>query len=388
MNSFQIIEAIKSIKSAILQSRYLAAKMANKEQLNLYFAIGKFVSENTRVGKWGTGAIDQISSQLQQELPGLRGFSATNMRNMRMFAEAWDLYFVNRPSPLDEIHQPIDDELQIIKNQQIIIRQPMADELIMPTFEIYQPLAGEIENKTLNNFLSVGFALHTEIILKTKTLEERIFYIQKTATEFWSKEKLKYHLKEKLFEKQGNTLNNFEQTIKLSDLKSKALRAFKDEYLLDYINLEDPEDDDERVLETAIVNNIKKFIMSFGHDFCFMGNQFRIIINDKEVFIDLLFFHRSLNCLVAIELKRGDFKPEYSGKMNFYLSALDEYVKRETENSSIGIILCKGADEKFVQLSVKDISKPIGIATYKTLNDLPEEYKNVLPDFEKLKEIL
>ena len=128
--------------------------------------------------------------------------------------------------------------------------------------------------------------------------------------------------------------------------------------------------------------------MSFGDDFCFMGNQYRIIINEKEVFIDLLFFHRTLNCLVAIELKRGDFKPAYSGQLNFYLSALDEYVKHANENPSIGIILCKGADEKFVQLSVRDVNKPIGVATYKTANDLPTELKNVLPNLDELKKLL
>ncbi|NCC88207.1 MAG: DUF1016 family protein [Clostridia bacterium] len=240
----------------------------------------------------------------------------------------------------------------------------------------------------LKNFLSIGFTHHREILGKTSVLEERLFYINHCAVGFWSVETLKYHLREDLFAKQSSTLNNFNLTISQNDIRAKALHSFKDEYLLDYINLEDPDDSDERVLESVIVSNIKNFIMSFGNDFCFMGNQYRIIINEKEVFIDLLFFHRSLNCLVAIELKRGDFKPAYSGQLNFYLSALDEYVKHPNENPSIGIILCKGADEKFVQLSVRDVNKPIGVATYKTANDLPTELKSVLPNLDELKKLL
>jgi len=240
----------------------------------------------------------------------------------------------------------------------------------------------------LKNFLNIGFTHHREILSKTSALEERLFYINHCAIEFWSVETLKYHLREDLFTKQTNTLNNFNISISQNDIRAKALHSFKDEYLLDYINLEDPDDSDERVLESFIVSNIKNFIMSFGNDFCFMGNQYRIVINEKEVFIDLLFFHRTLNCLVAIELKRGDFKPAYSGQINFYLSALDEYVKHPNENPSIGIILCKGADEKFVQLSVRDMNKPIGVATYKTANDLPAELKTALPNLDELKKLL
>jgi predicted nuclease of restriction endonuclease-like (RecB) superfamily len=375
------LQAIRRIKAAILQSRYMAARLANKEQLKLYYAIGKYVSENSRSGKWGTGSIETISNQLQQELPGLKGFSVTNIRYMRLFFEAWCPFLENHTS---SNHHLSSDDLNRIRNVENESQFVTESEIDLMSLNLNHHSMSD----DLKNFMNVGFTHHREIIGKTNVVEERLFYINKCAVEFWSVETLKYHLREDLFAKQSNTLNNFNLTISKNDIRAKALHSFKDEYLLDYINLEDPDDSDERVLESVIVSNIKHFIMSFGNDFCFMGNQYRIVINEKEVFIDLLFFHRTLNCLVAIELKRGDFKPAYSGQLNFYLSALDEYVKHANENPSIGIVLCKGADEKFVQLSVRDVNKPIGVATYKTANDLPTELKKALPSLDELKKLL
>jgi len=300
---------------------------------------------------------------------------------MRLFFEAWSPFFADSKT---SNHHLESDDLHLTSNhdsENQLITESGVDLMALS-------LNHHLASDDLKNFMNVGFTHHREILGKTNVVEERLFYINHCAVGFWSVETLKYHLREDLFAKQSNTLNNFNLTISQKDIRAKALHSFKDEYLLDYINLEDPDDSDERVVESAIVSNIKHFIMSFGDDFCFMGNQYRIIINEKEVFIDLLFFHRTLNCLVAIELKRGDFKPAYSGQLNFYLSALDEYVKHANENPSIGIILCKGADEKFVQLSVRDVNKPIGVATYKTANDLPTELKNVLPNLDELKKLL
>jgi predicted nuclease of restriction endonuclease-like (RecB) superfamily len=202
-------------------------------------------------------------------------------------------------------------------------------------------------------------------------------------------ETLRYNLKSNLYKKQGKLPNNFQTTISDKDLQRKALLSFKDEYLLDYINIESPDDEpDERVLESEIINNIRKFIMSLGKDFSFIGNQYRIIVEEQEYFIDLLFFNRQLQCLVAFELKRGDFKPEYLGKMNFYLSALDDFVRLPHENPSIGIILCKSKKQKTVEYAFRDMTKPMGVAVYKTLAKLPLKYKNILPDAERLKELL
>ena len=369
--SINYADVVRQIKNAILQSRYRAAKLANREMLSLYFGIGKFISENSRNHFWGTGAIESISERLQQELPGLRGFSPANIKRMRQFYEEWQPYLITE-NHIQSIRPMLSDEIQI--DLLAANRPTVSDDLEMDTW---------------NSFLSVGFSHHYEIIIKTKTLEERFFYIGKCATEFWNYRVLQNNLKSNLFAKQGKLPNNFAITISDADLRRKALLSFKDEYLLDYINIESPDDEvDERVLESEIVLNIKNFIMSLGKDFAFIGNQHRFIIEEREYFVDLLFFNRQLQCLVAIDLKRGEFKPEYLGKMNFYLSALDDLVRLPHENRSIGIILCKSKKEKIVEYALRDTSKPMGVATYKLATELPEKYRDVLPDAEELRRLM
>ena len=361
--SQEYIQAVKDIKSAILKSRYAAAKQANKELLKLYYSVGGYVSAHSRDGYWGSNAIETIAKGLQQELPGLRGFSARNIKNMRMFYEQW--------SPC-------------------INRQMLSDDLIInytPTnYEIRQLPTAEFP---IDNFMAVGFTNHVEILSKIKDFDERLFYISQCAHGSWTKDTLKYHIAEDLYHKEGSIhQTNFDHTISDDDFKRKALLSFKDEYLLDFINIEDPEDVDERVIEQSIIQNIKNFIMAFGKDFAFMGNQYHLEVGGHDYYIDLLFFSRKLRSLVAFELKRGEFKPEYTGKLNFYLSALDEYVKLPNENPSIGIILCKSKSNKIVELSFRDTSKPMGVATYRTSSELPKELRDALPDMEDLKKLL
>ncbi|MDR3243511.1 MAG: PDDEXK nuclease domain-containing protein [Elusimicrobiota bacterium] len=367
-------DAIKAIKQAILNSRYKAAVSANREMLMLYFGIGEYISQNSRNGQWGMNAIEVISQQLQKELPGIRGFSSTNLKNMRLFYEAWALElpaFKIRQLPTDEFSEK--DKKTLI-NKDILIRQIPSDEL-------------DNDNK-LSHFVSIGFTQHVLIINRIKSLEERFFYIKQCSIECWSIDKLKYNINSNLYAQKGNIVNNFVETIAESDLRGKALRSFKNEYLLDFINIEDPDEEDERTIENKIVLNIKKFIMALGMDFAFIGNQYRLLIDEKEFFIDLLFFNRRLQCLVAIELKKKEFKPEHIGKMNFYLSALDEYIKQPHENPSIGIILCKEKSNKIVEFSFRDTNKPMGVATYKTATELPPEYQDILPSADKLKALL
>ena len=362
----EYIKAVKDIKRAILESRYRAARHVNKEVLALYYWVGSYVSVHSRVGAWNTNAIGVISKMLQQELPGLTGFSETNIKNMRIFYEAWSPVLNRQPLAAD-----LDKELDI---SMLLNRQLTTADLGETDFEY---------------FLMVGFTHHREIIRNTKTIEERLFYIRKCATEFWSKETLKYHLKENLYSKEGTIQQtNFNKTIDNAAFKQRALQSFKDEYLLDFVNIEDPELVDERVIEQRIIQNVKNFIMAFGSDFTFMGNQYRIEVSGQEFIIDLLFFSRRLRSLVAFELKRGEFKPEYTGKMNFYLAALDKYVKLPDENPSIGIILCKTKNDEIVELSFSDTSKPMGVATYRTSQELPLEIRQALPDMEDLKKLM
>lgn len=360
------IEAVKSIKDAILRSQYRAASSANKAQLSLYYGIGCYVSDNSRKGFWGKNAIEQISEMLRKELPGLRGFSVSNIKNMRIFYEEWES-FLNR--------QPLADDLKM--NENLLLQ------------EIRQPSAGEFN---WSDFLSIGFSHHIEIISKAKTREARLFYIHECATRFWNKYVLRDYLRADLYNNRGTLPNNFTQTLSDSKQALKAAMSFKDEYLLDFINVEQldecGEDLDERVVENAIVANVKKFILTFGQDFIFISNQYRIDVAGEELFIDLLFFNRELNSLVAVELKSGKFRSSYLGQLNTYLSALDTYVRKQHENPSIGIILCREMNHTFVEFAVRDYDKPMGVATYRRSEEMPERLRNALPDIEELKKFL
>ena len=359
-------EAVKTIKEAILRSQYRATALVNKEQLSLYYGIGRYVSENSRTGFWGKGAIGQISTLLQKELPGLRGFSASNIKNMRVFYEEWE---------------------------PVLNRQPLAGDLALDEklllSVIRQPLAAEFN---WSDFLSIGFSHHTEIISKAKTLEARLFYIHECATRYWSKYTLRDYLKADLYSHRGTLPNNFAQTLPDTKQALKAVCSFKDEYLLDFINVEElneqEEDLDEKIVEKAIVANVKKFIMTFGQDFSFIGNQYRMEVAGEEMFIDLLFFNRELNSLVAVELKSGKFRTSYLGQLNTYLSVLDTYIRKPHENPSIGIIFCREMNQTFVEFAVRDYNKPMGVATYRASKDMPERLRNALPDIEDLKKLL
>ena len=371
------VDFIKQLKQQIVASRYIVAKIANTESLKLYFIIGKMVEDRFAKEKWGTKVMDSISNQLQQELPGLRGFSGKNIYKMRQYYNSWkqsDLIFSSATRELE--------------NNENSIFSSVTDKLENDKNSISSSETTKLENIEIDNFLSVAFTHHYEIILKIKEEKHRWYYINQTAQQFWTVKQLRIELKNQSHLQEYKLPNNFTKT--LSDtLSNKAIRAFKDQYLLDFINVEDADDEiDERVLEQEIVNNIKKFMMSLGTDFSFMGNQYRLNVDGDEYFIDLLFFHRGLQALVAFELKKGKFKPEYVGKMNFYLSALDDIIKQPHENPSIGIILCKEKDDKKVEYSFRDFSKPMGVSVFKTTEELPAKFKDALPDPEVLKNLL
>ena len=371
IKSSEYIYAVKAIKQAILESRYRAARHVNKEVLALNYGIGRFISINSRSAKWGSNAIAVISSLLRQELPGVKGYSEASIKMMRTFYEEWRCIFENRQLPIDDL------------GNQLILSH------INDKIEIRQLVTDELSASDLASFLNVGFTNHYVILTKTKSKEERLFYIRRCATEFWKVETTKYYLSENLFKKEGTIQQtNFNKTIDNAAFKQRALQSFKDEYLLDFVNIEDPELVDERVIEQRIIQNVKNFIMAFGADFTFMGNQYRLEVAGQEFVVDLLFFSRRLRSLVAFELKRGEFKPEYTGKMNFYLAALDKYVKLPDENPSIGIILCKTKNDEIVELSFSDTSKPMGVATYRTSQELPPEIRQALPDMEDLKKLI
>lgn len=376
-------QAVQVIKSAILQSQIRTAKNVNSDVLALYYSVGGFISENSRKQKWGSGAIKSISDQLQKELPGLRGFGESNIKNMRQFYEEWSKFL---------FRQPMAGEIQVTEIVQDEIRQPSATQIALPILQT-KFLSTAFDVQTAHDFLSISFTHHMEILNKTSTLEERLFYIRHTAAYKWDKYRLRELLKQDLYHHQSAMPNNFLQTLPKRVQALKAIDMFKDEYFLDYVNVEELgarelADIDEKVVEHAVVQNIKNFIMMFGKDFTFVGNQYHLEKFGKEHFIDLLFYNRELVCLVAVELKLGEFKPIYLGQLQTYLQLLDDEVRKPNENPSIGIILCQDADKSYVEYVIQRYNSPMGVATYKTSADMPENLRKALPDIEDLRRLL
>ena len=362
--------AVKTIKTAILQGQYEAAKDVNRVQLVLYFAIGKYLSQHTRNRSWGEGALAAISEQLRKELPGLRGFSETQMKDMRRFYEAWEILDINSTVATVEL-LTTDNEIDIFHTMQV----------------------SNVAEFPVEDFFKVPFTHHSIIIGGTKDVQERYYYIHRIAEEHLGIRKLRQLIKEDAYKSQGYMPSNFARTINDPIEARRAVEMFKDEYLLDFINVEEigqreSIDVDERVVEQKIVQNIKNFIMTFGRDFAFIGNQYHLEIYGVEQFPDLLFFNRELNAMVVVELKLGEFKTSYLGQLFGYLQILDDHVRKPHENPSIGIVLCQTANHSYAQYAVRDYTKPMGVATYKTLDDMPEKLRKALPDVNKMIEIL
>lgn len=387
----QISQAVAAIKEAILQGQYEAAKGVNRIQLTVYFGIGKYISQHTRKGVWGTGALEAISSQLRRELPGLRGYSATNLKNMRLFYEAWQMLDFHSSVVTDEKSTSAIIEMKKSENHVVINSSVATDDLV--AIDIYNSLQVPVtKDFPIEDFFKVPFTHHVEIY-KLKELSARYYYIHRTAEEHLSFDNLKKLIKNDAYGHREKMPSNFTKTISNAEMMRKAVMMFKDEYLLDFINVEeigvrDSIDVDERVVEMEIVNKVKNFIMTLGRDFTFMGNQQLLEVYGVEQFPDLLFFNRELNAMVVIELKTGEFKTSYLGQLMGYLTILDEIIRKPHENPSIGMVLCKSANREYVEFMIRDYTKPMGVATYKTADEMPENFRKALPDAEALKKLL
>ena len=396
----ELRQAVADIKVAILQGQYEACKGVNRIQLAVYFGIGKYVSQHSRKGTWGTGALEAISNQLRRELPGLRGYSATSLRNMRKFYENWIMLDGNSASALAELQNA--DNQRDIKSASTLAKNSttaIADISSVATDErnaidIYHTIQAPVtEHFPIEDFFRVPFTHHIRIIEGTKEIAAQYYYIHRTAEENLSEKEVIRLAKENAYGHREQITNNFRQTISDAAQMRKAVTMFKDSYLLDYINVEeigvrDKIDVDERVVEKEIVSKVKNFIMTLGDDFTFMGNQKLLEIYGVEHFPDLLFFNRELNAMVVIELKTGEFKTSYLGQLMGYLTLLDEKVRKRHENPSIGIVLCKSANREYVEFMIRDYSKPMGVATYKTADEMPENLRKALPDIEELKKLI
>ena len=314
---------LTEIKERIRSAQYEALKAVNKELVGLYWDIGRMIVERQDVEGWGKAVVEQLAADLRTEFPGVCGFSASNLWRMKAFFEA---------------------------------------------YTGIEKLAPQVRE--------IGWSHNLAILERCKDTLEREFYLRMTRKFGWSKNVLINQIDNQSYEKSLLGQTNFDQAL-TPELRAQAKLAVKDEYTFDFLEL--GEEHGERELERALIARIEDFLRAMGGMFAFMGSQYRLEVDGKEFFIDLLLFHRRLRCLVAIELKIGEFLPEFVGKMQFYLAALDRQVRQEDENPSIGIILCKEKSRTIVEYALHDARKPIGVATYEITKTLPRALKGQLP---------
>jgi len=326
------IEFLTHIKDRIRSAQYDALKAVNKELIQLYWDIGKMIVDQQDKHGWGKSIVENLAKDLQKEFSGVSGLSPSNLWRMRNFYIAYS----NKPKLAPLVRE-------ISWSHNIIIFEKCKDDL------------------------------------------EREFYIRMIKKFGWSKNVLIHQIENNSYEKTLLNQTNFDKALP-ENIKHRAKLTIKDEYTFDFLELSDQHSEIE--LERAILKKINKFLIEMNGLFAFLGNQFRIEINSKEFFIDILLYHRNLKCLVAVELKISDFKPEYVGKMQFYLSALDDKVRLAHENPSIGIIICKDKDKTIVEYALRETGKPIGVATYKITSKLSKELKKQLPSPEQIASLI
>lgn len=357
---------ITSLKDKIRSAQLKAAIAVNVEMIMLYWDIGKSIVEKQKEYNWGTNAIEQIAKDLKLELPEVSGFSQSNLYVMRRF------YLFYKDSKL--VHQA-SGQLQDNDFQSNIILQQAAVNL---NDKLVQQPVGLITQQ--NILCKIPWWHHQVILTKCKNEVEATFYIQQTIQNNWSRNVLQIQIESKLIDRQGKAPNNFELTLPKpqSDL---AIETLKDPYKFDFLTLE--ANVQELELEKQLTENITHFLLELGKGFAFVGRQYPLQIGNKERKIDLLFYHLKMHCYVVIDLKMGEFEPEFAGKMNFYLSAVDDLLKTDIDQPSIGIILCKSKDSLDVEYALRDINKPLGISEF-TFNELPESIQKNMPTVEEL----
>ena len=325
-------QLLANVKERIRSAQYAALKAVNTELVGLYWDLGRMIVERQNQAGWGTSVVEQLSQDLRREFPGVAGFSVQNLWYMRQF------------------------HMEYREHEKL------------------QPLVGEI-----------AWAHNLAIMSKCKDPLEREFYLRMTRKFGWSKNVLIHQIDNQSYEKSLLCQTNFDQTLTPA-LRAQAKLAVKDEYTFDFLELDAAHS--ERELERALIAKVEDFLRAMGGLFAFMGSQYRLEVDGREFFVDLLLFHRRLRCLVAIELKVGDFQPEFVGKMQFYLATLDRQVRQQDENPSIGIILCKEKSRTIVEYTLHDANKPIGVATYEITRTLPKALKGQLPRPEEIAALL
>ena len=326
INNNEYLEIIDTIKSEIQNAQYKASVSINRELISLYHNIGKVINAHKT---WGNKFIENLAADIKMEFPNSKGYSVRNLKYMAKFAVTY---------PDDEFVQTV--SAQIPWSHNIAIMEKVRD-------------------------------------------EHREWYINKTVENGWSYSVLIHQIESGLYERQAvaEKISNF--GVHLASPQSElAVQTMKDPYIFDFIPFR--EDMIERDIEQALVQDITKLLLELGTGFAFLGNQYHLNVGGDDFYIDLLFYNLNLRCYVVIELKTGEFKPEYAGQINFYLSAVDGILKKEQDNPSIGLLLCKTKNDLVAEYALKDMSKPIGVSEYKITCDLPEEFEKQLPSVEDI----
>lgn len=327
-------EFLIDIKTQIKSSQQRALLAVNKELILLYWNIGSKILEAQGKEGWGAKIIETLSKELKNEFPDLTGFSSRNLKYMRNFAETYrDFLFV----------------------QQVVAQIPWGHNLVL--------------------------------IEKIKSSEQRQWYVLKTIENGWSRNTLVHQIESDLYSRQVTVekTTNFMSQLPVPQNKS-ALETLKDPYVFDFITMR--EEMNERDIEAELVKRVTQLLLEMGSGFAFLGNQYHLNVGGDDYYLDLLFYNLKLRCYVVVELKTGKFKPEYAGKLNFYLSAVDDLIKNDEDNPTIGIILCKEKNKIVAEYALKDISKPIGVSEYKLCEDIPEDMVGTLPSIEELEDKL
>ena len=343
---------ILDLKQKIQQSQIKAAVRVNSALIEMYWELGKEIAERDFENSYGSGFFAQLSKDLKKEFPDIKGFSVANLKYVKTFYLFYNQEHKNRQQLVGELENTI--------------RYQVGDDL------------------EIDKIFLIPWGHHIQIFTKSKTVKEAFFYINKTIENGWSRAVLLNMLSANLFKSQGKAITNFSKT--LPDYDSDLLKqTLKDPYNFDFLNLS--ETFREKELEDALIDNIQRFLIELGSGFAFVGKQREIIVGNKAYYIDLLFYNIKLKRYVVIELKAGHFEPEFAGKLNFYVTAVDRQLRDENDNATIGLLICKDKDEIIAEYSLADVQKPLGISSYELKKHIPE-FKSTLPTIEEIEEEL
>lgn len=364
------------IKIRVRQGQHRAALAANAEMILMYWDIGRMIAARQKEEGWGSGVIPRLAVDLKNELPEEKGFSARNIGRMLRFYQEY-------PEVQAKVPQPV-ALLETYDHQASPILPRAVAKLTVPGIqpEILPPTVAKLEAPSQwSSLIAISWAHNVILLEKLKDLPTRLWYAEKALQEGWSRDTLTLQIKNCAHERQGAAVSNFASTLPEAHA-AMAHGLLKDPYLFDFLTLEEPFH--ERELETELLLHIQKFLLELGRGFAFVGRQHRLEISGRDFYIDLLFYHLHLRCFVVVDLKKGEFKPEYAGKMNFYCSAVDDLLRHAHDAPTIGLILCQTKDRVFAEYALRDVHKPIGLADYDLTRALPAELASSLPSIETL----